>query len=125
VAFVCIVSLGMIAPPADVAMEKLGTTIEPAVVLDAISLFAAVIAVAVPLVNVDVGLVIAPVEKAMVGSGFVALTAEPPTESGCEPSGPVTCADAGTAMESAKAMICAPTAAMNRFMICAPGVALI
>jgi hypothetical protein len=50
----------MIAPPADVAMEKLGMTIEPAAVLDAISLFVAVIAVAAPLVNVDVGLVIAP-----------------------------------------------------------------
>ena len=42
------------APPALFAMLKLGTTTEPAVVDDAMKLLVAVIAVAVPLVSVDV-----------------------------------------------------------------------
>lgn len=59
VALVDRLNLGVRPPPPALAMAKLGTTMLPAVVDDAMRLFAAVIAVAVPLVSVEAGPVMA------------------------------------------------------------------
>ena len=78
-ALVVRLNLGVRPPPPAFAMAKLGTTMLPAVVDDAMRLLVAVIAVAVPLVSVEGGAVIAPELVEVAELSLLTVTRGTPT----------------------------------------------